>query len=91
MPSRHSMTNNDDSSHSVPPVGMWFQYSSVNDFMHEWMGTQTGELAGGHHAGSIFGMELNWPDTCCERGPAHRPYEPKISMEKIPDSKRNFE
>ncbi len=80
--------NNDDMP-SIPPVGMWFHYSSVNDFMHEWM-VHKQELAEGQITQAEYlEWKLNWPDTCSERGSAHEPCEPKYQWKKS-DSETEF-
>ncbi len=64
------------------PVGMWFNYSSVNDFMHEWM-VHKQELADGEITQAEYlEWKLNWPDTCTERGSSHQPCEPKHKWKK---------
>ena len=73
--------NNDDMP-GTPPVGMWFNYSSVNDFMHEWM-VHKQELAEGEITQAEYlEWKLNWPDTCCEQGLSHEPCEPKYQWKK---------
>jgi len=49
------------SSHTV---GLWFNYSLVNDFMYEWM-LRKEELANGKITPDKYlKWKLNWPDTC---------------------------
>lgn len=73
--------NNDDMP-AIPPVGMWFHYNTVNEFMHEWM-VHKQELADGEITPDEYlEWKLNWPDTCCESGPSCQPCEPKIKWKK---------
>lgn len=73
--------NNDDMP-AIPPVGMWFHYNTVNEFMHEWM-IHKQELADGDITPDEYlEWKLNWPDTCCESGPSCQPCEPKIKWKK---------
>lgn len=56
--------NDSDDWPAHPPVGMYFQYGLVDEFMREWLFRQQ-EL----HAGEItreeyFEWKLNWPHTC---------------------------
>lgn len=78
--------NNDDMP-AIPPVGMWFHYNAVNEFMHEWM-VHKQELAEGEITPDEYlEWKLNWPDTCCESGPSCQPCEPKIKWKKTdPDT-----
>lgn len=47
-----------------PPVGMYFQYGLVDEFMREWLLRQqelhTGEITRDEY----FEWKLNWPQTC---------------------------
>ena len=47
-----------------PPVGIYFQYGLVDEFMHEWLLRQqeldTGEITRDEY----FEWKLNWPATC---------------------------
>lgn len=73
--------NNDDMP-AIPPVGMWFHYNTINEFMHEWM-VHKQELAEGEITPDEYlEWKLNWPDTCCESGPSCQPCEPKIKWKK---------
>lgn len=70
--------NDTDDWPAHPPVGMYFQYGLVDDFMREWL-LRHQEL----HAGEItrdkyFEWKLNWPQTCddCEK------HEPGIQWRK---------
>ena len=73
--------NNNDMP-AIPPVGMWFHYNAVNEFMHEWM-VHKQELADGEITPDEYlEWKLNWPDTCCESGPSCQPCEPKIKWKK---------
>ena len=56
--------NDGDDWPAHPPVGMYFQYGLVDEFMREWLLRQQ-EL----HAGEItreeyFEWKINWPSTC---------------------------
>ncbi len=49
---------------SSNPVGLWFNYGLVNDFMYEWM-LRKEELANGNITPDEYlEWKLNWPDTC---------------------------
>jgi transcriptional regulator with XRE-family HTH domain len=77
--------DDNDTMPSVAPVGMWFQYNTVNQFLHEWM-IHKEELAKGEISHDEYlEWKLNWPDTCCEIGASYRPCEPKYKWKK-PDS-----
>ena len=52
-----------------PPVGMWFNYGLVDEFMREWMmrkhKLRNGEITDAEY----LEWKLNWPNTCddCEK------------------------
>lgn len=51
-----------------PPVGIWFDYGLVNDFMREWM-IRKEELRNKKITyDEYFEWKLNWPDTCDDGG-----------------------
>ena len=56
-----------------PPVGMWFNYGLVDEFMREWM-IRKQELRNGEITDAEYlEWKLNWPDTCDDC----RKHEPK--------------
>ena len=70
--------NDSDDWPAHAPVGMYFQYGLVDEFMREWLLRQQ-EL----HAGEITREEylewkLNWPDTCDDCGKC----EPTVQWRK---------
>ena len=46
------------------PVGIFFQYSVVDDFMHEWLMRQQELNRGEITRDEYFEWKLNWPGTC---------------------------
>lgn len=59
------MRHNDNDDWPIhPPVGIYFQYGLVDEFMHEWLLRQqeldTGEITRDEY----FEWKLNWPATC---------------------------
>lgn len=51
-----------------PPVGMWFNYGLVDEFMREWM-IRKQELANKEITENEYlEWKLNWPDTCDDCG-----------------------
>lgn len=74
--------DDNDNMPAVSPVGMWFNYNSVNAFMHEWM-IHKQELGNGEITQDEYlEWKLNWPDTCTEQGNACKPCEPKYKWKK---------
>ena len=47
-----------------PPVGIYFQYGLVDEFMHEWLLRQQELDAGEITRDEYFEWKLNWPYTC---------------------------
>ena len=65
--------SNSDEWPSEPPVGMWFNYGLVDEFMREWM-IRKQELKNKEITDSEYlEWKLNWPDTCDDCGR----FEPK--------------
>ena len=61
-----------------PPVGMWFKYGLVDEFMREWM-IRKQELANKViNDLEYLEWKLNWPDTCDDCGK----HSPKITWRK---------
>ena len=61
-----------------PPVGMWFNYGLVDEFMREWM-IRKQELKNGEITDAEYlEWKLNWPDTCDDCGKC----EPKKGWRK---------
>lgn len=60
------------------PVGMYFQYGLVDEFMREWLHRQREFHTGKITKEEYFEWKLNWPQTCDECGK----YEPKIQWRK---------
>ena len=56
-----------------PPVGMWFNYGLVNEFMREWMNRKNELMNGEITDNEYLEWKLNWPDTCDNCGK----FEPK--------------
>lgn len=60
--------DNDDYWPDEPPVGMWFNYGLVDEFMREWM-IRKQELANKEITENEYlKWKLNWPDTCDDCG-----------------------
>ena len=60
--------DNDDYWPDEPPVGMWFNYGLVDEFMREWM-IRKQELAKNEITENEYlEWKLNWPDTCDDCG-----------------------
>ena len=60
---------NDDYWPDEPPVGIWFNYGLVDEFMREWM-IRKQELTNKEITEAEYlDWKLNWPDTCddCEK------------------------
>ena len=47
-----------------PPVGIYFQYGLVDEFVHEWLLRQQELDAGEITRNEYFEWKLNWPATC---------------------------
>ena len=62
-----------------PPVGLWFRYGIVDEFMREWLvrknELKTGEIAKEEY----FEWKLNWPRTCDSCGKR----EPRVRWRSI--------
>ena len=56
-----------------PPVGMWFNYGVLNDFMKEWLLRKEELKSGKITRDEYFEWKINWPQTCDGCGK----YEPK--------------
>ena len=56
-----------------PPVGMWFNYGVLNDFMKEWVLRKEELKSGAITRDEYFEWKINWPQTCDGCGK----YEPK--------------
>ena len=61
-----------------PPVGMYFQYGLVDEFMREWLFRQQELHAGEITRDEYFEWKLNWPRTCDDCGKC----EPSIPWRK---------
>lgn len=60
--------DNDDYWPDEPPVGLWFNYGLVDEFMREWM-IRKQELAKREITEAEYlEWKLNWPDTCDDCG-----------------------
>lgn len=61
------------------PVGIYFQYYLVDEFMHEWLLRQQELDAGEITRDEYFEWKLNWPATCddCKKR------EPSVPWRKI--------
>ena len=56
-----------------PPVGIWFNYGVLNDFMKEWIIRKEELKSGTITRDEYFEWKINWPQTCDGCGK----YEPK--------------
>ena len=56
--------NDSDDWPAHPPVGMYFQYGLVDEFMREWLFRQQELHAGEITRDEYFEWKLNWPHTC---------------------------
>ena len=61
-----------------PPVGIYFNYGLVDEFMHEWLLRQQELDAGEITRDEYFEWKLNWPRTCDDCGKC----EPSIPWRK---------
>lgn len=64
--------NDTDDWPTKPPVGIYFNYGLVDDFMHEWLLRQQELQAGEITREEYFEWKLNWPNTCDDG--VNRPY-----------------
>lgn len=56
--------NDSDDWPAHPPVGLWFKYGVVDDFMLEWL-VRKNELKSGEITREEYlEWKLNWPETC---------------------------
>ena len=62
-----------DSWPAHPPVGMWFNYGVLNEFMKEWVLRKEELRSGEITRDEYFEWKINWPQTCDGCGK----YEPK--------------
>ena len=65
--------HNSDSWPAHPPVGMWFNYGILNDFLKEWTIRKEELKSGEITQDEYFEWKINWPQTCDGCGK----YEPK--------------
>ena len=70
--------NDGDDWPAHPPVGMYFQYGLVDEFMREWLLRQQELHAGEITRDEYFEWKLNWPRTCDDCGKC----EPSIPWHK---------
>ena len=70
--------NDGDDWPAHPPVGMYFQYGLVDEFMREWLLRQQELHAGEITRDEYFEWKLNWPRTCDDCGKC----EPSILWRK---------
>ena len=70
--------NDGDDWPAHPPVGMYFQYGLVDEFMREWLLRQQELHAGEITRDEYFEWKLNWPRTCDDCGKC----EPSIPWRK---------
>ena len=50
------------------PVGLWFKYGVVDDFMREWLVRKNELKAGEITREEYLEWKLNWPETCDDCG-----------------------
>lgn len=55
-----------------PPVGLWFNYGLINDFMKEWAIRKQELQFGQISREEYFEWKINWPQTCDDCG-KHEP------------------
>ena len=60
--------DNDDYWPDEPPVGMWFNYGLVDEFMREWMIRKQELVNKEITEAEYLEWKLNWPDTCDDCG-----------------------
>ena len=60
--------NDSDDWPAHPPVGLWFKYGVVDDFMREWLVRKNELKAGEITREEYLEWKLNWPETCDECG-----------------------
>ena len=56
--------NDSDDWPAHPPVGLWFKYGVVDDFMREWLVRKNELKTGEITREEYLEWKLNWPDTC---------------------------
>ena len=56
--------NDSDDWPAHPPVGLWFKYGVVDDFMREWLVRKIELKAGEITREEYLEWKLNWPETC---------------------------
>ena len=61
-----------------PPVGMWFNYGVLNDFLKEWTLRKEELKSGVITRDEYFEWKINWPQTCDDCGK----YEPQKHWKK---------
>ena len=64
---------------NATPVGLWFNYNMVAEFMKEWMICKQALKSKQITQGKYLEWKLNWPDTCDNCGK----FEPKKEWRKI--------
>ena len=64
--------HNSDSWPAHPPVGMWFNYGILNDFLKEWTLRKEELKSGAITRDEYFEWKINWPQTCDDCG-IHEP------------------
>ena len=55
--------NDSDDWPAHPPVGLWFKYGVVDDFMREWLVRKNELKAGEITRDEYLEWKLNWPNT----------------------------
>lgn len=60
--------NDNDDWPAHAPVGMYFKYGLVDQFMKEWLLRKQELKAGSITRGEYFEWKLNWPQTCDDCG-----------------------
>lgn len=56
--------NDSDDWPAHPPVGLWFKYGVVDDFMREWLVRKNELKTGEITREEYLEWKLNWPSTC---------------------------
>lgn len=73
--------NDNDDWPAHDPVGMYFQYGLVDEFMREWLVRQQELRAKEISKAEYFEWKINWPQTCDDCGKC----EPSIQWRNSPE------
>jgi len=70
--------NDSDEWPTRPPVGLWFKYGLVDEFMREWLVRKDELKSEEITRDEYFEWKLNWPQTCDSCGK----HEPRLNWRK---------